>query len=373
VWSLLRDPRCSCQRAGFLTAQFDPSQRERLRDFETLFSRWMLFFDPPEHTAPRRILSETLCPHAAAAWRPAMEAIAENLLDQICEKGEADIVREIAQPFPALLIAALMGVPQSDHQEIVAWSDDIATFFGNATSTFEQAVRAQTGLRELTAYLADLLRRRRASRGNDLISKLLRLEDSGTLDEDLLAAQCAMLFFAGHETTRNLISNGLITLLQHPDRLRELQSNPGLYSTAIDELARFDSPVQIGTRMLKAPAEIHGCQLPQGALLLFLFGSANHDSTEFDEPDRLNLARSPNRHVSFGAGMHLCAGAAFARLECQVALRSILGRLVDLELATPQIEWMQNFGFRGPRSVPVTFQPRHRAAADEHSREVVFR
>ena len=373
VWSLLKDPRCSSHRAAFLTAQFDAAQRQRLRDFETLFSRWMLFFDPPEHTAPRQVVAAALCPHAAAAWRPAMEAIVEELLDPICEKGYADIVRDLAQPFPALVIAALMGVPRSDHREIVAWSDDIATFFGNAVSTFEQAERAQDGLRNLTDYLGDLLRRRRASGGNDLISQLLRLEDAGTLDEDLLAAQCAMLFFAGHETTRNLIANGLIALLQHRDQLRELQANPGLYATGIDELARFDSPVQIGTRMLKEPMQMHGCQLPEGALLLFLFGAANRDPAEFDEPNGLNLARTPNRHVSFGGGIHRCAGAPLARLECEVALRAILGRCANLELAEPEIGWMQSFGFRGPRALPVTFHPRHRSVAARIRGEVVLR
>jgi len=301
-----------------------------------------------------------------------MEAIVGQLLDPLCEKGGADIVRDIAQPFPALLIAALMGVPRTDHREIVNWSDDIATFFGNAASTFEQAEKAQTGLRELTDYLSDLVRLRRTSRGNDLISQLLRLEDNGALDEDLLVAQCAMLFFAGHETTRNLIANGLIALLQHPDQMRELQSNPELYATAIDELARFDSPVQIGSRMLKEPAEIHGCRLPEGALLLFLFGSANHDPAEFDEPYLLNLARTPNRHVSFGAGAHLCAGASLARLECQVALRAILERCTNLGLATPEIEWAENFGFRGPLALPVVFQPGRGSAHDSLPQEVVL-
>ncbi len=372
VWPLLRDPRCSCKRAAFLTAQFDPSQRERLRDFETLFSRWMLFFDPPEHTAPRRLLLEGLCPRAVSAWRPAMESIVKGLLDAVCEKGEADLVRDIAQPFPALVIAELMGVPRSDHNEIVQWSHDIATFFGNAASTFEQGVQAQSGLRELTDYLSDLVRRRRASRGNDLISYLLRLEDNGTLDEDLLIAQCAMLFFAGHETTRNLIANGLIALLSHPECLRDLQSNPTLYSSAIDELARFDSPVQIGTRVLLEPAQIHGCSLPEGALLLFLFGAANHDPEEFEQPGRLNLSRSPNRHVSFGSGIHLCAGAALARIECEIAFRSIFEYLPALEIASPEIEWNQNFGFRGPRALPVTFSPRSRQLAAKPIQEVVF-
>jgi cytochrome P450 len=370
IWLLLRDPRCSCRRASFLTAQFEPGQRERLRDFETLFSRWMLFFDAPEHTAPRRVLASALFPQAA--WRPAMEAIVEELLDPICEKGSADIVQEIARPFPALVIAALMGVPRSAHREIITWSDDIATFFGNAASTFEQAAQAQAGLQNLTDFLTDLIRRRRLSRGNDLISELLRLEDGGTLDEDLVAAQCAMLFFAGHETTRNLIANALIALLRHPNELTALRQNPALYATAIDELARFDSPVQIGTRMLLDPAQIHGQDLPQGSLLLFLFGAANHDPAEFDQPHRLNLARSPNRHVSFATGAHRCAGAALARLECEIVLRAVLGRCERLELAEHQIEWMQNFGFRGPRAVPVVFQPRHPCGAIP-DKEAAFR
>lgn len=365
VHLLLRDPRLSCRRSDALVLQFGTVEQERLSLFRQLFSRWMLFYDVPQHTAPRRMLTRAFCPASVSSWRGRISRIANRLLDGVCEKGRCDLIRDFAHPMPAIVIAELMGVPEQDWPVFIEWSNDIARFFGNSASSFEIALAAQQSLCAMTDYLAGLVRQRRTSREDDLISLLLNLSE-GTLDEDELYAQCAMLFFAGHETTRNLIGNGMLALLSQPEELKRLEEHPELYSTAVDELARFDSPVQAGTRVTTAPLQIHGCEIPAGSLLLFLFGAANRDPAEFATPDTLDLARRPNRHVSFGSGPHLCAGATLARLEMEIAIRTLQQRLRGIELAGPEPERVDNFGFRGLRELPVTFRPGRAVESLDH-------
>jgi cytochrome P450 len=208
----------------------------------------------------------------------------------------------------------------------------------------------------MTQYIADLISRERSSGEGNLISFLLGLPDDALRGEEL-HAQCAMLFFAGHETTRNLIGNGIFSLLSHVDEMRRLLADPRLYSSAIDEIARFDSPVQVGTRISASPIEAYGQRIPEGSLLLYLFGAANRDWREFADPDRLDVSRRPNRHVSFGSGPHVCAGAHLARIETEIAVRAVFSRLPGIELCGTVPEWVDNFGFRGLRTLMVAFKP----------------
>ncbi|MEM7050097.1 MAG: cytochrome P450 [Acidobacteriota bacterium] len=355
ISALLRDARLSARRSDALVFQFSAEQQAELTDFRRLFSQWMLFFDPPEHTRPRRAMSRGFRPAVIADLVARITQVVDGLIDTVEGQGSCDAIADLAHPLPAIVIAEMMAIPAADRQRFMIWSDDVAEFFGRDLATFDIALKAQTGLRELTDYFREVVARRRRQPGEDLISQLLALEAEEALSEEEVWAQCAMLLFAGHETTRNLIGNGLLALLREPAARQRYLERSDLGRTAIDELLRFDSPVQIGSRLVAEEISLHGETIAPGELLIFLLGAANRDPDEFAEPDRLDLTRSPNRHVSFGYGPHLCLGSHLARMEADIVFRRLFTRLPALRLATEDLVWSTNFGFRGLTALPLEF------------------
>ncbi len=355
VTALLKDPRLSARRSAALINQFPAEARAEFAEFERLFSMWMLFYDPPEHTRPRRSISRGFGLEFLNRVRAKVQAVVDELLDAVEYKGCMEAISEFASPLPAIVIGELMGVPREERSRFVTWSAEIAEFFGSSSPTLEMARRAQRSLIELNRYLASIANARRGHPGDDLISILLS-DQQCTLREEELHAQCAMLLFAGHETTRNLIGNGLLALLQNPDQERLLRYNPCLARTAVDEFLRYDSPVQIGTRLAKQDLELYGNTIRSGDLIIFLLGAANRDPQEFLNPDELDITRDPNRHVSFGYGPHMCLGAPLARLEGEIAFHTLLRRFAAIQLTSVGLEWSSNFGFRGLRSLPLSFE-----------------
>lgn len=357
VTALLRDPRLSARRSSALVDQFPEEEREEFGEFQRIFSMWMLFFDAPEHTRPRKVLSRAFAPEALRGIGAKIQKVVNELLDATEADGRMDFIRDFAHPLPAVVIAELLGVPAGDRGRFISWSDDIADFFGG-TMTHEAARRAQRGLVALTDYFKASVEERRRRPGDDLISVLIQLEEQDcALTEEELCAQCAMLLFAGHETTRNLLGNGLLALLRHPEQLRLLRQDPMLARTAVDEFLRYDSPVQFGTRVAAQDLELYGREVKRGELLILLLGAANHDPLEFEEPHRLDITRKPNRHVSFGYGPHSCVGAYLARLEGEIAFNTLLGRLPEVGFGESPLVRASNFGFRGLKSLPISFGP----------------
>lgn len=354
---LLRDPRFSARRAHTLANPFSPAERQELAPFIGLFSEWMLFYDPPGHTGIRRPFGPMFGAEAIGRWRGLIEAIADKLADAAAEQGAMDAIRDFAHPLPAMAICALLGLPAEDVPLLIGWSNDIARFFDGSAVAIESARLAQTSLIDLTRYLERQVEAHPAA--DDLIAQLKAIEQQGAFtSRDQLVAQCAMLLFAGHETTRNLIGNGLLALLENPAQFRRLRADVSCYRTVPDELLRYDSPVQLGTRIALEDIAVHDHVIRAGDLVLFLFGSANRDPREFVRPDELDVARYPNRQVSFSFGIHSCLGAGLARMECEAALRALISRFPNLELAAPTVEWQPTFGFRGLRALPVRFAAR---------------
>ena len=249
----------------------------------------------------------------------------------------------------------MLGNPAPGHDQFHVWSDDLARSL-DLTDEPEVYNRAGRSAVALTDYLREIVARRRREPGADLLTALVQAEEAGgRLSEDELYATCALLLVAGHETTINLIGNGTLALLRHPDQLQRLRERPELIETAVEELLRYDSPVQLTSRLTLDRVEVRGHTIPAGQTVAFLLGSANHDAERFTEPGRLDIGRDPNPHLAFGKGIHYCLGAPLARLEGQIAIGTLLRRLPHLALADAPIEYRDNLTLRGLRRLPVTF------------------
>ena len=245
----LHDSRLSSQRSHTLTAALPSEVQGEFATFNRIFSKWMLFLDPPQHSRLRQLLNKEFTPHMIQRLRPRIQQVVDTLLDQAAEKTEMEFMTEFANPLPVSVIAEMLGIPGEDQRDFQSWSNDLADFFGNSTATIEVARRAQNSLISLREYFRVLLPKRRANKADDLVSLLLRVEEEGeVLTEEELLAQCTLLLVAGHETTRNLLGNGLLALLQNQDQYVKLIENRSLMPLAVREFGRYDSPVQFSGR-----------------------------------------------------------------------------------------------------------------------------
>jgi len=319
----------------------------------------MLFRDPPDHTRLRGLVNKAFTPRAVEALRSHIDAIVASLLEKQQGKPSFDMVTEFAYPLPVLVICELLGVSEEDRGKFGAWSAAVAQSLDNLGLSDPDVIRrgneAATGL---TEYFRDLIKKRRGAYVDDILGGLLAAEEQGDrLTEDELLATCILIFFAGHETTVNLIGNGTLALLRHPGELERLRARPELLPGAVEELLRFDSPVQRSGRSILADVEIDGVVFPAGWRLNMLIGAANRDPAQFPDPDRLDITR-PNaaQHLSFAAGIHYCIGAPLARLEAQLALGALLRFAPHLRLATDKPAWRSTFVLRGLASLPVVLE-----------------
>ncbi len=313
----------------------------------------MLDREPPDHTRLRALVSRAFTPATVEALKPRIEAIVESLLDRAVEKGTFDLLADFAEPLPVAVIAELLGVPEADRAALRPWSADMCLMYelDAPEASARRAVRASA---EFAGYLRGLLRERRARPGDDLISALARVAEAGDrLTEDEVIGTCVLLLNAGHEASVNGAGNGWLALFRHPGALAWLRADPARVPRAVEELLRFDTPLPLFERWVLEDAEVCGVRLPRGAELGLLFASANRDPAAFAEPDRLDLARHPNPHLSFGAGIHFCLGAPLARLELRLAFEALLRRAPALRLAE-EPRWKPTFVLRGLRELRVT-------------------
>jgi cytochrome P450 len=351
VNALLRDRRLG--RTYLHVATHEEFGRQPEPDFQEPFWRvsrtGMLDVEPPVHTRLRRLVSKAFTPRMVESLRPRVRAIAGGLVDAFVEKGGGDLIAEVAEPLPVTVIAEMLGVPEADRHLLRPWSADMCGMYelNPPLEAQHKAVRAAT---EFSGYLKDLARERAGAPGDDLISALAQIDE---LTEDELAGTCVLLLNAGHEATVNVTGNGWRALLDHPDQLVRLREDRALLPAAIEELMRWDTPLQLFERWVLEDIEVHGTEIPRGAEVAMLFGSANHDTAAFADPDRLDVGRPDNPHISFGAGIHFCLGAPLARIELMESFGALLDRAPKLELVrTP--EYKPNFVIRGLRSLDVS-------------------
>jgi cytochrome P450 len=317
----------------------------------------MLNRDREDHRRLRRLVTKAFTPRMVGQLRPRIQEIADELIDRVEARGEMDVVEDFAFPLPITVIAELLGIPIDDRDRFRKWSNAIVT------PALGQEALAEFGaqMSDFVAYLHELFERRRSEPGDDLVSALLQVRDGGdTLSEQELFSMVVLLIVAGHETTVSLIGNAVLALLQHPEARTGLERDPARILDAIEELLRYDSPVERTlTRWASTDVELDGHTIRRGNLVIAILGSANRDSDRFPEADVLDLAREDTKHVAFGRGSHYCLGAPLARLETEIALATLLRRLPGFRLAVPaeSLAWRPVPLFRSLVSLPVTWTP----------------
>jgi len=315
----------------------------------------LLAKDGDDHRRLRRLVTKAFTPRIVEQLRPRIQQIADDLIDEVEARGNMELVDDFAFPLPITVIAELLGVPVEDRERFRVWSSNVVM----PALTPEDRELARRRGDEFIAYLDDLFAQRRAAPTDDLVSALVQAEDGGdTLSENELSSMVILLIVAGHETTVSLITNAVHALLSHPDQLAELRADPALMPSAVDELLRFDSPVERTiTRLVARDTELGGRRLERGAFVIAVIGSANRDASQFPDPEKLDLGRAENRHVGFGRGPHYCLGAPLARLEAEIALGTLLRRLPGLRLAITEddLYWRPIPLFRSLAELPVTW------------------
>ncbi|MBA2394994.1 MAG: cytochrome P450 [Ktedonobacteraceae bacterium] len=359
---VLRDPRFIKDQRHVLT----PEQLQQLQQHYPVsdapkqeqafaFSNNMLGSDPPDHTRLRSLVSLSFTPRLIEQWRERIQAITNELLDAVQEKGKMDIVNDLAFPLPLMVITEMLGIPPEDSGKFRAWSNSVIEASGNP-----EAFQKRRGeVIEFREYLRFLINEKRKQLADDLMSLLIRNEEDGDkLSEGELIAMVFLLLVAGHETTVNLISNGALALMTHPEQMQALREHPELLKSAIEEFLRFHGPLMTATQRWAAEdVELAGKLIRKNDYVVIILASANHDPAAFHNPDDLDITRSSNPHLAFGKGIHYCLGAPLARLEGQVAIGTLLQRMPQLQLAVDakELVWRPGALIMGLRSLPVTF------------------
>jgi pimeloyl-[acyl-carrier protein] synthase len=324
-------------------------------------SKWLLGIDPPDHTRLRGLANRAFTPQAVERMRVRIQQFVDELFDRVEPAGRMDVIADLAYPLPLLVIADLLGVPRDHCDRLKTWSYDLNPSF-DPLMPLDVFERVNDVVREMTEYFSDLIRRRREQPGDDLLSGLIAARDQNDrLSEEELLATVVLLFWAGHETTVNLLGNGILSLLRHPEAIEEVRANPSLATSAVEEMLRFESPVQLTYRMALQDVEWSGRTIRRGQQVVLALGAANRDPAEFPDPDRFDVARRDSRHVAFSHGIHFCLGAALARVQAQLAVRSLVARLDGLTLAAEHLEWNPNILVRGLKALPVQFRSRQGA------------
>lgn len=362
----VRDSRFSSDR---ITPVIERERRREAPDRELiqtleLLDGWMVFRDPPEHTRLRRLVSKAFSPKMVKAMREQVVQVTDELLDAAeahaaGTEGTVDLLRAVAYPLPAIVIAGMLGVPAQDRDLFKQWSDDISALVFGGLEDATRHDRARTGMSQLVGYVGDLVERARRSPQDDLATALVQAHDEdGALSEAEVVATCVNVLFGGHETTTNLIANGVLALLRHPEQAAGLRADPDLAGSAVEELLRYDGPAKAVVRVAAEDVDLLGRRIRSGDRVFLLPGAANRDSAAFERPDELDIARQDNPHLGFGAGMHYCLGASLARLEAVVAIPRILERFPDLALTGQPLSWQPVVLTRGLTALPVRVSAR---------------
>ncbi|MCY4136150.1 MAG: cytochrome P450 [bacterium] len=355
VLDALRDPRFSSERIGAAYDRLTEEQRAERQPTYDILMDWLVFRDPPDHTRLRRLVSRAFTPRAVEAWRDRITGVVDELIDGLSERDHFDLIEDFAYPIPAVVIAEMMGVPPDDRDRFKDWSDDVMILVFGARGVGDRRARAQQGLVELAAYLGDLVAHYRQHPADNIISNLVDAsEGDDSLEDPEIVANCVLFLFGGHETTTNLIGNGIRVLLNHPGQLQKLREDPSLIKPAVEEILRFDGPSKMEVRTLADEVEMGEKTLPAGDMVYLVQHAANRDPDAFDQPDRFDIARDPNNHIGFGFGLHFCLGASVARLEGTIALEALVRRLPNLELGSEPEVWVPTMLSRGLEHLPVS-------------------
>lgn len=339
-------------------AQLTDMGLSQLNPIAQVMVKQMLFMDPPAHSRLRGLCSQAFTPPRVERLRLHIQEIADRLIDAVAPVGRMDLIHDFAAPLPATVTAEMLGLPTSDHRQLKTWSADFAEMLGNFQHNPNRAQRVLSTLEQMTAYFREAIRAQRLKPGEGLVHALLAAEvDGDRMTEEEVIANLIVTMVGGQETTTNLIGNGILTLLRHPEVLEQLRADLSLIPSAVEELLRFESPSQHTGRITPADLEIGGKRIRARDAVIAVMAAANRDPERFVDPDRLDIRRKENRHLAFGFGAHFCFGAPLARIEAQIAFSSILQRLAQLRLEPGPISWRENLGLRGLKALHLSFLP----------------
>ncbi|BAZ48321.1 cytochrome P450 like protein [Nostoc sp. NIES-4103] len=335
--------------------QYLQDREKNLNTLAYTISQFLFYMDAPDHTRLRNLVAKVFSPMVVERMRPQIQEIVNELLDKVRYKGSMDIIADFAIPLPVTVISRLLGVPKEDQDQLHQWSNVFSRILDSLVSLeeFEAMNEVTKGFKE---YFRALIAKREKQPQGDLISALIAArEQTDKLSQDELLATCIMLFTTGEESTVNTIGNGMLALLNHPDQIEQLKREPTLIQSAVEEILRYDSPVQTTTRIATVNFEIGNQTIQAGEKVVLCLGAANRDPEQFPDPDRLIINRNPNPHVAFGDGTHFCLGASLARIQAQIAINALIQQFSNLELVSNQLELRKNAVLRGFKAIPVSF------------------
>lgn len=337
------------ERMTVAASHFSAEERAQYSEIITVLNNWIVFQDPPNHTRLRRLISKSFTPRTVAALEPEIEVLVNDLLNEAQKDESFDLVSQFSFHLPAAVICLLLGIPLEMKGDLKRWADGVAGFSANARVTSEQAAHANAMAIEAKEYLFSLFAEIRKNPGENLLSKLLLVEDEANrLTDDELVGMSIQLFFAGFETTEGLIGNMVLALSRNPKEAAKLRSNSDLIENTVEEALRYDSSILKQSRVASVDTTIGGETIKKGDYLHFMIAAANRDPNRFSNPDEFEVARTDQGHLSFGHGIHFCIGAPLARLEAKIALKQLLQRLSTFEILTPQIRYAEIFAIRKP-------------------------
>ncbi|MCA3179593.1 MAG: cytochrome P450 [Burkholderiaceae bacterium] len=338
----------------FYASLKDEARRSMLAEVMRYLSVWLVFRDPPEHTRLRRILNGVVNPRLVAGMKPQVRRVVDQVLDRVHGRDEIDFAAEVAALVPAWVILDMLGIPREHFEEIKGWSDDIRAFIGTSRAEPRRYERVRDGTHAMAAFFRGLIAERRAEPREDVISRMIAAtDDEGALSEDELVGTCILMLFGGHETTTSLLTNAVNALLDHPEQAARLRAEPDLIDPAVEEFLRYDGPSNSVARVVARDHEIGGRALRAGERVYAMVAAANRDPRRFERPDELDLARSPNRHLTFGSGIHFCLGAPLARLEAQACIAALLERHPRIARGAGDTEWLDAMVMRGMTRLPL--------------------
>ena len=345
------DKRLSSDRVRPLLNAMSPERRATAGPVMEMIAEWMVTSDPPMHTRLRKLTTKAFHPRKFVAMEDQIRALVDGYIDDFIAGGETDLVKGIAFPLPAAVISELIGAPHEDAERFKDWSDDLAlvAFGAGGERGKDRHARAQESIEEMFVYFGELIERKRAEPGDDMISSLIEGEDGDALDETEMKGMCALMLFAGHETTTTTITSAVKVLIDNPEQLQLLRDDPAHAGKCVEEVLRYEGAIKLLHRWVLDDLEIRGRQIKAGERVLIVNSAANRDPLKFDEPDAFRIMRHPNAHVAFGKGIHACIGAMLARIEMRVAVRRMVERLPGLRYADPDpvFRWNSSLASRG--------------------------
>ncbi|MFN8297842.1 MAG: cytochrome P450 [Chitinophagales bacterium] len=354
---VLRDPdHFSSDRMGYLANELSDQEREEIAPIFRVLKYWMVFRDPPSHTVLRMLLNKLFTPVAIERYRPMVRKIVQKTLDKLVAKGKMEVIHDFAYEIPMSVILELIGAPDLDREKIKEWSEAIGVFFFIKADEPRRREIACEGITALVNYIEPLIAHRREHPGIDLISLLISAEEAGQITYDDVLATCVLLIFGGHETTMNLIANGIKAMIDHTAQWDMLRDNPTLMKKAVEEMLRYDGSVKTTVRWAKEDVKVGDKLIKKGERLLVSLSGANRDPLQFADPDKLDITRDPNLHVAFAHGIHVCLGASLARMEAEEAFAGLIKRISNPKLEEEAyLTYYPSVIHRALKNLPITF------------------